>query len=91
MPLDCGQHIASVYAQIGRPTINFDSFWTVYNALRNAVDSDALCHATVDAPEGENVSEGADGSLPLHHLRPCQFGVDGIPAARNENGQYEGE
>lgn len=55
------------------------------------MDSDALCRATIDTPEGENVSEGADGSLPLHHLRPCQFGIDGIPAARYETGQHEGE
>jgi hypothetical protein len=77
--LDCDRHITAVYAQVDSPKIGIHSFWTVCNGLPDTMDLNALCRAMIDSPEGENVSEDADGHLPLHNLRPCEFDIDGIP------------
>ena len=53
------------------------------------MDSDTLGRYTIDTPEEEDAHEGADDRLPLHHLRPCEFGADRIPAAHTV--QDEGE
>ena len=62
VPPDSEQHISSSYAQIGSPTVGFHSFWEVYNALRDVVDSEILSRHTVDTPEEEDGREGADGN-----------------------------
>jgi hypothetical protein len=84
VPPSCDKHISSTYAQLGRPEINFRSFWNIYNQLRDAVDAEYLFHGSTgvfpeehtDIPEDNpNVAE-----LPLSHLRACRFGEGGVPA-----------
>jgi hypothetical protein len=79
------------YAQLGSPVVDFHSFWEVYNELRDAVDAEFLFQSSSGAFNVENLSPdlGPQAEVPLHHLRACEFGKDGIPA-----GQYtesEGE
>jgi hypothetical protein len=78
VPADCNNHISSVYAQLGHPQIDFNSFWDVYNQLRDAVDVEFLFRSSTGVfpeehlsvpkvPEdNQNIAE-----LPLSHLRPC--------------------
>jgi hypothetical protein len=86
VPPDCNKHISSVYAQLGRPQINFHSFWDVYNQLRDAVDTEFLFHSSAGTfPEG-HTGTPEDGpnvaQLPLSHLRSCQLGEDGVAAGQ---------
>jgi hypothetical protein len=64
--------------------VGFDSFWDVYNQLRDAVDSEFLFQSSIGAFDEESTSKDSDTvdieQLPLSHLRPCEFGKDGIPA-----------
>ena len=64
--------------------MTFHSFWDVYNQVRDAVDSDLLFRASSGVVEEESTSE--DSEPPLPHLKPCEFGKNGIPPM-----QYEGE
>lgn len=74
-----------VYAQLGSPEVEFDSFWHVYNLLRDALDSEYLFQSSVGVFDEENTSRDSDiDQLPLHHLRGYEFGQDGIPAGLNE-------
>lgn len=57
----------------------FDSFWDVYNRLRDAVDSEFLFQSNNGLFNEESASGDNVDRLPLHHLRPCEFGKDGIP------------
>jgi hypothetical protein len=67
----------------------FDSFWHVYNRLRDAVDSEFLFQSNVRVFDEANTqvtqqSEDFDiDQRPLSHLRPCEFGKDGIPAEQS--------
>lgn len=66
--------------------MEFKSFWQVYNQVRNAVDEDFLFEADGAAFDEENASASEEpdaNQLPLHHLRPCEFGKNGIPAAQS--------
>ena len=58
-----------------------DSFWDVYNQLRDAVDSEMLFESGNGAVnEDDDVSEVPDAiQPPLQHLQPCEFGKNGIP------------
>lgn len=93
VPVECEEHISSVYAKLGNPAVNFYSFWDVYNRLSDAVNSDFLARTTIGTftrHEGpESMSEDGDAveQLPLSNLRPCRFGENGVPAERI----YEGE
>jgi hypothetical protein len=76
-------HIATAYTSIGSPAIHFDSFWDVYNALRDAVEDNLLSGPA--AVDREN--RGAeDQELPLSHLQACTFGRNKIPNLREYNG-----
>ncbi|KAH9963152.1 hypothetical protein BC827DRAFT_1266465 [Russula dissimulans] len=85
VPPVCQEHISSIYVQLGSPAVNFRSFWEVYNLLRDTVDLELLLFTKAttdtlgDAPED---SDGDIAELPLHQLRPCEFGTNGIPAVR---------
>ena len=71
--------------------MNFRSFWEVYNLLRDAVNSEFLFNKATANTIGEDAPEDSDddlGDLPLHHLRPCQFGANGIPDMVNEGKQF---
>lgn len=70
---DCEQHISPVYAQLGSPAVDTHSFWTVYNTLRKAVDSDLLSSCTVDDPEGKNASEGGADIVRLPPSFLCKW------------------
>ena len=67
----------------------FDSFWHVYNWLRDAVDSEFLFQSSVgvfDEANTQATQQSEDfniDQLPLSHLRPCEFGKDGIPAEQS--------
>ena len=67
--------------------MEFESFWQVYNQVRDAVDEDFLfdaAAATFDDEENASASEEPDANqLPLRHLGPCEFGKNGIPAAQS--------
>ncbi len=66
--------------------MEFQSFWQVYNQVRNAVDEDFLFEAAGAAFDEENgsASEEPDANqLPLHNLGPCEFGKNGIPAVQS--------
>ena len=63
--------------------MGFHSFWDVYNQLRDVVDSEYLFQSSIGAVDQENALVGSNSDLPLHHLRPCRFGQDGIPALRH--------
>jgi hypothetical protein len=64
-----------VYAQLGSPEVEFDSFWHVYNLLRDALDSEYLFQSSVGVFDEENTSRDSDiDQLPLHHLRGYEFG-----------------
>jgi hypothetical protein len=86
VPLSCNEHISSIYAQLRHPQINFESFWDVYNQLREAVDEEFLFHSSTGTfpkeytgiPEDDPNAE----ELPLSHLHSCQFGEDGVPAGQ---------
>ena len=85
VPPACEHHISSLYTQLGSPTVNFQSFWEVYNLLRDAVDSDFLFNKATGDTFGKDASDksyGDLGDLPLHHLRPCEFGANGVPAVQ---------
>ena len=73
-----------MYAQLGRPQINFHSFWDVYKQLRDAVDADFLFHSSTGAfpedPTGVPEDDPNVAELPLSHLRSCRFGEDGVPS-----------
>ena len=86
VPPRCEEHISSVYAELGSPGVEFQSFWQVYNQVRNAVDEDFLFEADGGAFDEENASASEEpdaNQLPLHHLGPCEFGKNGIPAAKS--------
>jgi len=85
IPAACEEHISTTYARLGRPVVKFDSFWQVYNQLRDAVDSDVLTSTNEDVfpddnseshwqPEDRNRDQ-----LPLSHLQPFEFGANGDP------------
>lgn len=66
--------------------MKFQSFWQVYNQVRNAVDEDFLFDAAAATFDEENASASKepDGNqLPLRHLGPCEFGKNGTPAAQS--------
>ena len=94
VPPGCNKHISSIYAQLGRPQINFYLFWDVYNQLHDAVDAEFLIHSSTGVfseehsciPEDDpNVTE-----MPLSHLHSCQFGEDGVPAGQlDEEGEAD--
>jgi hypothetical protein len=66
--------------------VEFQSFWQVYNQVRDAVDEDFLFNATGAAFDDENASAAEEpdaNELPLRHLGPCEFGENGIPAAQS--------
>lgn len=92
VPPNCNTHLSSIYAQLGQPQINFHSFWDVYNQLRDAVDEELLFRCSTTAfptPEEHTGVSGDDlniAELPLSHLRTCQFGEDGVPAALSGEG-----
>ena len=87
VPPSCNEHISTIYAQLGRPQIDFHSFWDVYNQLRDAVDAESLFRSSIGTFTEEHSSTGipeddpSDVRLPLSHLRSCQFGEGGVPAA----------
>jgi hypothetical protein len=85
LPARCERHIYSVYVQLGSPEVVFHSFWDVYNQVRNAVDSDLLFQASSGIVEEENTSE--DSEPPLPHLKPCEFGKNGIPPVQYAEGE----
>ena len=64
--------ISSVDAQLGSPAVHFHSFWTVYNTLRNAADSDIFSSCTVDEPKGKNASEGGADIVRLPPSSLCK-------------------
>jgi hypothetical protein len=82
----CHKHISAVYSQLGRPEVNFSTFWDVYNQLCDAVDSDILFQSNRLASDAENNRENSDqpdvDQLPLSHLLPCEFGQNGVPAGK---------
>jgi hypothetical protein len=86
IPSDCNKHISTIYAQLGHPQINFDSFWDVYNQLRDAVDAEYLFHSSTGVFPEDHTDIAEDdpnnAELPLSHLCSCQFGEDGVPAER---------
>jgi hypothetical protein len=67
--------------------VEFESFWQVYNQVRDAVDKDFLFNATTatfDDEENASASEELDANqLPLHHLGLCEFGKNRIPAVQS--------
>ena len=66
----------------------FHSFWVIYNLVRNAVDSDFLFWSSSGVVEEENTSEDpAASNPPLGHLQPCEWGKNGIPSVRYEEGE----
>jgi hypothetical protein len=86
VPPRCGEHISTVYAELGSPGVEFQSFWQVYNQVRDAVDKDFLFEAGAGAFDEENASASEEpdaNQLPLRHLGPCEFGKNGIPAAQS--------
>ena len=83
VPPSCEKHISLIYAQFGRPQINFHSFWDVYNQLRDAVDADFLFHSSTGTfPEELASIPEDDPERPLPHLRSCQYGEHGVPAGQ---------
>lgn len=87
VPTRCEEHISSVYAQLGGPEVGFDTFWDIYNQVRDAVDSEFLFESSIGDIDEETSSEDSDPNQPpLQHLRACEFGENGIPPM-----QYEGE
>jgi hypothetical protein len=68
--------------------VKFELFWHVYNQVCDAVDEDFLFEAaaTTFDKETASASEEPDANqLPLHHLGPCKFGKNRIPAAQSTN------
>jgi hypothetical protein len=68
--------------------VGFHSFWDVYNQLRPMVDAEFLFQSNIHAVNQDRIqdntsvgSNSEDTGVPLHHLRACEFGQDGIPAA----------
>ena len=83
VPASCNDHISSIYAQLGHPQINFDSFWDVFNQLREAVDEGLLFRSSSGVFDDTSSSDDPDNAqLPLSHLHSCRFGEGGIPAGR---------
>ncbi len=82
IPASCNDHISSIYAQLGHPQINFDSFWDVYNQLREAVDEELLFRSSTGVFDDTSSDDPDDAQLPFSHLRPCRFGEGGNPAGR---------
>jgi hypothetical protein len=80
----CNNHISSIYALLGHPEINFDSFWDVYNQLCEAVDVEFLFHSSIGVFDEGHVSEDDLNSaqLLLSNLRSCEFGEGGVPAGQ---------
>jgi hypothetical protein len=81
IPRNCVEHISSAYAQIRSPEVNFDSFWDVYNNLRDAVvfsptDLDSI----PQDGSGELNDEPLVSGLPFSQLQECEFGANGIPS-----------
>ena len=92
VPDGCGEHFASIYMQLGSPEVCHDTFWDVYNKVREAVDPEILFQSCDSRFEEVHASsdpdvEPAEPQLPLHHLRACEFGVDRIPAGRTCEGE----
>jgi hypothetical protein len=83
--------MTSIYLQLGCPEVSHDTFWDVYNRLREAVDSEFLfqsCNGMLEVHASSDESDpDVEPQLPLNHLRTYEFGVDGIPAGQT----YEGE
>ena len=66
--------------------MEFKSFWQVYNQVCDAVDEDFLSKATATTFDEENASASKEldaNQLPLHHLGPCEFGKNRIPAVQS--------
>ena len=84
VPTSCNNHISSIYALLGHPQIDFNSFWDVYNQLREAVDEEFLFRSSTGVfDEGHTSEDDPNGAqLPLSNLRSCEFGEGGVPAGR---------
>jgi hypothetical protein len=87
VPAACEEHISATYARLGRPVVNFDSFWQVYNQLRDAVDSDVLTSTNEEVLPNDNSHQQPKDrnrdQLPLSHLQPFEFGANGDPGERD--------
>jgi hypothetical protein len=70
--------LSSIYAQLGSPVVDFHSFWTVYNTLRNAADLDIFSSCTVMISRARTHLKVAR-ILSVSHLCPC---VNGVPATQ---------
>lgn len=92
VPDDCEEHIASIYTQLGSPEVCHDTFWDVYNKLREAVDSEIIflsCNGRLELEEVHSLYPDVEPHMPLHHLHACEFGVDGVPAGQTCEGEAD--
>ena len=76
----------TIYDRLGRPVVDFMSFWNIYLAMHaqaleeldDLQDIQHVLQAIHDAPDA-----GENQGIPLMaYERHAQFGVDGIPAAQ---------
>jgi hypothetical protein len=66
--------------------VEFESFWQVYNQVCDAMDKDFLFKAATATFDEEDASASEEldaNQLLLHHLGPCEFGKNGIPAVQS--------
>jgi len=74
VPPGCSKHISSIYAQLGHPQINFQSFWDVYNQLRDAVDAELLFQSSCGTfPEEQTGTPEDDPNVA--ELPPPESGI----------------
>jgi hypothetical protein len=82
------EHISAAYNNIGRPAVDFNSFWDVYDWLRDAADVAPLSQAASDALEAQEPdSAGEVNPLlePYANLQRCEFGKNGIPSLQQHD------
>ncbi|GJE88520.1 hypothetical protein PsYK624_046030 [Phanerochaete sordida] len=79
------EFISSVYAEMGSPTVEFESFWNIYLVMLTLAQQrlpfcpavQAVLDMYVDAPDA-----GENNDIPLMaHENVAELGLNGIPAA----------
>jgi len=77
VPLDFEYYVTRCFEDLGKPEVNFDTFWDVYHGLRDLVE--VTVPGNIAATLNENTGDDSDGivELPAHaYLKELDFVAD---------------
>ena len=88
VPLDFEPYVAQCFEDLGKPEVNFKTFWDMYSRLWDLVEITIPGDVTVTL--SESIRDNGNGLLEpfaLAHLKEPDLGIDG----GEDNGNDEGE